>query len=327
MRRLTILIVAAAFSAIPARAQTKTEPNIVYGMFSGLALLMDVYFPAASNGHAIICIPGSGWHMPPGYDTAPLKERSVGVTTWRNLTNAGYTLFIINHRATSGFAYPAPVEDAQRAVRFIRANAGRFGIRSDRIGALGASSGGHLAAMLGTLDGEGDSADSDPVNRLSGKVQAVVTIYGAFDLKGIQTAAGAPAVSLLLGVRPSRDGVPASSAELRRFAAASPVSYITGDDAPFLLFHGDADQTVPVEQSRLMDRALKAAGVPVSFTVVPGGGHGPDFQFKTGDPRLPDVIGQATSWFDTHLKRSERSSRSRRVMTLNGGGAPLPRRN
>jgi acetyl esterase/lipase len=90
-------------------------------MYSGLALLMDVYFPSKSNGHAVVCIPGSGWNMPIGYDSAPLKQRIVGVSNWRSLTDAGYTLFVINHRATSRFQYPAPVEDAPRAVRFIRA--------------------------------------------------------------------------------------------------------------------------------------------------------------------------------------------------------------
>ena len=310
MRRITVAVGAVLLSAISTTAQTRTEQNVVYGMYSGLALLMDVYTPATSNGHAVICIPGSGWHMPLGYDVPPLKGRSVGVTTWRDLTNAGYTLFIINHRATSGFQYPAPVEDAQRAVRFIRANAKRFGITSDRIGAFGASSGGHLVAMLGTLDGSGDPADSDPVNRLSAKVQSVVAIYGAFDLKGIQTANGGPAIAMLLGVRPARGDAPPGSADSRRFSEASPISYITADDAPFLLFHGDADQTVPFDQSRLMQSALQKAGVPVSFVGIPGGGHGPDFQLKPGDSRLPDVVGQAAKWFDTHLRGSSTISRA-----------------
>jgi acetyl esterase/lipase len=277
-------------------------------MYSGLALLMDVHFPSTPNGHAVVCIPGSGWNMPLGYDAAPLKQRNVGVSNWRNLTDAGYTLFVINHRATSGFEYPAPVEDAQRAVRFIRANAKRFGISSDRIGAIGASSGGHLVAMLGTLEGTGDPTDPDPINRLSGRVHSVVAIYGAFDLKGIQTLNGGPAVAMLLGVRPAR-GTVLPPGDSRRFAESSPLSHVSSDDAPFLLFHGDADETVPFEQSTIMERALKKAGVPVAFVAVPGGGHGTDFLFKPGDPKLPDVVGQAVKWFDTHLRRTDRSSR------------------
>lgn len=304
-----LLVLITLLVTAPAMAQTKVEQNVVYGMYSGLALLMDVYVPAQSNGHAILCIPGSGWNMPLGYDAPPLKQRMVGASNWRGLMDAGYTLFVINHRATPAFQHPAAVEDAQRAVRFIRANANRFGITSDRIGALGASSGGHLAAMLGTLEGTGDPGDSDPVNRLSAKVQSVVAIYGAFDLKGIQTPIGGPAVALLLGARPARGTAPPNTAESRRFAEASPITHVTPDDAPFLLFHGNADQTVPFEQSRIMESVLKKAGLTVSFIPVPGGGHGTDFLLKPGDPRLPDVVGQASKWFDTHLKAAQRSSR------------------
>jgi acetyl esterase/lipase len=309
MSRVSALLIGCIALALPAYAQTKTEQNIVYGMYSGLALLMDVHFPAKSNGRAIVCIPGSGWYMPPGYDAVPLKQRRVGVTNWHSLTEAGYTLFILNHRATSAFQYPAPVEDAQRAVRFIRANAQRFSIDPDRIGAFGASSGGHLVAMLGTLDGTGDPSDSDAVNRFSAKVQAVVAIYGAFDLSHPQTAIGGPAVALLVGARPSGGGAPPTAIESRRFAEASPITYLTSDDAPFLLFHGDMDETVLFEQSRLMEAALKKVNVAVEFVPVPGGAHGLDFGFKPGDLRTPDVVGRAANWFDTHLRATKQSSR------------------
>jgi acetyl esterase/lipase len=308
MRRLLLSTwVIAAMMVIPATAQTKVERNVVYGMHSGLALLMDVYHSDRPNGRGIVCIPGSGWNMPLGYDAVPLKDRPA-VAGWRALTQSGYTLFVINHRATPAFQYPAPVEDAQRAVRFVRANARRFGVSADHIGALGASSGGHLAAMLGTLDGKGDQDDADAVNRFSAKVQSVVAIYGAFDLKGIPTVLGGPAVALFVGARPVRGSAPPNSADVRRFVAASPITYVTGDDAPFLLFHGDADETVPFDQSRLMDEVLKKAGVAVTFVPVPGGGHGENFLLKPGDPRLPDVIGQAAKWFDKHLRQDSRTS-------------------
>ncbi len=309
MSRVCALFAVVTALALPAHAQTKTEQNIVYGMFSGLALLMDVHFPAKSNGRGIVCIAGSGWNMPLGYDAPPLKQRLVGVTNWRALTDAGYTLFIINHRATPGFHHPAPVEDAQRAVRFVRANAQRFAIDPERIGAFGASSGGHLVAMLGALDGTGDPLDSDPVNRFSAKVQTVVAIYGAFDLKGIQTATGGSAIALLLGIRPARGAIPPNAIETRRFAEASPITHVTSDDAPFLLFHGDVDATVPFEQSSLMEAVLKKVGVAVEFVQVPGGAHGTDFGFKPGDSRMPDVVGRAAKWFDTHLKATRQSSR------------------
>lgn len=289
-----------ACSATTAYAQTRIDRNVVYGMYSGLALLMDVYYPNQPNGYAIIGIQGSGWNAPLGYDAAPLKDRG---SAWRGLTDAGYTLFAINHRASPRFEYPAAVEDAQRAVRYIRHNAKTFGINPDRIGAIGGSSGAHLAAMLGTLDGKGDETDSDRINRVSSKVQTVVAIFGPFDLTRVHTISGGPAVALFVGVRPTPVGTTPSGPEARRYAAASPITYVTADDAPFLLFHGDADQTVPVEQSQLMERALKTAGIPVEFITVPGGGHGQNFQLKEGDPRLPDTVGAAGKWFDKHLRQ------------------------
>jgi acetyl esterase/lipase len=123
-----------------APAQTRVESNVVYGMYSGLALLMDVHHPEKPNGYGILFISGSGWHASLSYEERPLKE---GVRDpfhgafFQPLVNSGYTVFAINHRAAPRFRHPAAVEDAQRAVRFIRYNAKRFGINPDRIGGVG----------------------------------------------------------------------------------------------------------------------------------------------------------------------------------------------
>jgi dipeptidyl aminopeptidase/acylaminoacyl peptidase len=82
------------------------------------------------------------------------------------------------------------------------------------------------------------------------------------------------------------------------------VTHVTADDAPMLLMHGDQDVIVPIKQSEIMERALKQARVTVAFIKVPGGRHGPNFQFPAGDPRLPDHLGEAVRWFDTHLQGS-----------------------
>ena len=96
----------------------QVETSVVYGMISGLALLMDVYRPDAPNGLGLIHISGSGWTAPLGLDARPLKESAHVQIEGRPLLEAGYTLFTINHRATPRFAYPDPVLDAQRAVRW-----------------------------------------------------------------------------------------------------------------------------------------------------------------------------------------------------------------
>jgi acetyl esterase/lipase len=163
-------------------AQARVDKNVVYGMYSGLALLMDVYRPAQPNGIAIVAIQGSGWYSPMRYDAAQLKASREVASHAERFAKAGYTVFAINHRQAPRFRYPAPIEDAQRAVRFVRFHASDYGITSDRIGAWGSSSGGHLVELLGTMDGKGDASDSDPVNRLSGKVQAVVALFAPSDL-------------------------------------------------------------------------------------------------------------------------------------------------
>src|SRR6266545_8110868 len=142
---------------------TQIERNVVYGMVSGLALLMDVYRPESSKGRGIVYINGSGWHAPLAYDAGQLKETPLGMPYIEAMVAGGYTVFAINHRQAPRFRYPAAVEDAQRAVRFVRHHAAPFGIDAAGIGACGGSSGGHLVSLLGTLSGEGNPSDIDPV--------------------------------------------------------------------------------------------------------------------------------------------------------------------
>ena len=118
--RLGPLVVAALVLcglSATASAQSRVDTNVVYGMYSGAALLLDVHYPARPNGFGIIFIPGSGWSAPLGYAAAPLKESNQVEMYVPSLIQAGYTVFVITHRATPTFRYPAPLEDAQRAER------------------------------------------------------------------------------------------------------------------------------------------------------------------------------------------------------------------
>jgi acetyl esterase/lipase len=302
---LGALLAAAAGAQAPAAA--RIDRNVVYGMVSGLALLADVYRPAQPNGIAIIAIQGSGWYHPMRYDAQPLKERREVVEHAGRFAAAGYTVFVINHRSAPRFRYPDPVEDAQRAVRFIRARQADYGLTSDRIGAWGSSSGGHLVELLGTLDGAGQPADLDAVNRQSAKVQAVVAVFAPSDLRTMFPAtARQGTVASLMGFAYQDPAGPTGARpedlESRMYREASPATHVDAADAPMLLFHGDQDEIVPIQQSELMEAALKKAGVAVRFTRVPGGKHGGNFQFPAGDPRAPDEIGAAVAWFDAHLK-------------------------
>jgi acetyl esterase/lipase len=298
-----MLLAALLASGIALAAEPSVETNVVYGTYSGFALLMDVYKPATPNGIGIVVIPGSGWYRDLTYDAPLLKQSPEFRQAVQKLNGAGYTAFVITHRASPRFHIPEITNDVQRATRFVRVNAARFGIRADRIGALGGSSGGHLASMLGTLDGKGDLAAPDPVDRESAKVQCVVAFYPATDLARITTPQGFIAISLATGVRPPAPNAPPASFPAKQYQEMSPVTFVTPDDPPFLLIHGDADAVVPLQQSEIMEAALQKAGVAVKLVRVPGAGHGIG---GTGWDKV-DWLGLMLDWFETRLRQTPAS--------------------
>lgn len=298
---LTVLAMVFLHASGSADAQARVDRNVVFGMYSGLALLMDVYYPENPNGYGIVFVSGSGWTRELSLDAAPITQTGQEDVYAIPLAEAGYTVFNINHRAAPRFRHPAHLEDAQRAVRFIRHHADEFGIDPDRIGAMGGSSGAHLVSMLGVMDGKGDPDDPSPINRESSRVQVVVVRAAPTDFRN---DAAAP----LFGFRDTagRQG----TVEFRQLEEASPVMYVTPDDAPFLLIHGDADPVVPFELSVAMQAALEEAGVSASLVRVQGGGHGPRFEATRiidgervrGLPQdPPDYIGAMIGWFDRYL--------------------------
>ena len=289
----TLLLAALATSLIQARVST----NVVYAMRGGLAMLMDVHYPERSNGFGIIFIPGSGWHAPLTYDTAPLKASGFAKLYVPPLTAAGFTVFVINHRAAPRYRYPAALEDAQRAVRFVRQNATRFGITAERIGGVGGSSGGHLISMLGVLDGDGDSAHRDPAERRSAKLQAVFARAAPTDLTRFDGRFSSASVASLLGMRLGQRNTP-ETIEHRTYWEASPAAHVSPDDPPFLLVHGTADDRVPYARSEEFAARLRADGVKADLLTIRNGGHGPTFPGST-DP--PDYLGAMVRFFKENL--------------------------
>ncbi len=308
MRVVMLCAILTAFaSARVEAAPAAVEKNVVYGMYSGLALLMDVYRPAKPNGAAIVAIQGSGWYAPMRYDAAPITSRTDVIAYAQNLADAGYVVFAINHRAAPRFRFPAQIEDAQRAVRFIRAHAGDYGVDPQRIGAYGSSSGGHLASLLGLMDSPGDPANADPVERQPAKVRAVVALFPPTDLRTLNTQRGLAHIALMgFQYQDPATRIPGAVREDEfeniQYALASPVTHVTRRrcaDAAHAWRCGRRGANRSVDDAR---SGLKAAGVEVRFIKVPGGGHGEDFRFAKDDPRLPDQFGETRRWFDAHLK-------------------------
>jgi enterochelin esterase-like enzyme/dienelactone hydrolase len=184
----------------------------------------------------------------------------------------GFAVASINYRFSQHAIFPAQIEDCKAAIRWLRANATTYNIDSSRIGVWGSSAGGHLAAMLGTT-GDVKEFDVGEHRDLSSRVQAVCDWFGPTDFTQMSKfpsnidhdAAGSPE-SLLIGgpVQQNRE----------KAARANPITYVTKDDAPFLIMHGDQDPLVPMNQSELLYDTLKKAGVDATFQSVKGAGHG-----------------------------------------------------
>ena len=188
--------------AEPELDAARVDRNVVYGMYSGLALIMDVYYPHNPNGYGIIQISGSGWTRPLGLDARMLNHQAHVVADSTPMLAVGYTVFTLNHRATPRFTYPAQVEDVQRAVRFIRYHADKYQINPDKIGAIGGSSAGHLVSMLGVLNGDEFPQDDSPINQVNAKVQCVIARAAPSDFIDGQDA------NYFLGFRERKEPLP-----------------------------------------------------------------------------------------------------------------------
>lgn len=207
----------------------------------------------------------------------------------------GYFGASISYRFSQEAKFPAQIEDCKCAIRFLRAKAKEFHIDPNRIGVWGESAGGHLAAMLGVTGDVKELEGSGGWEGYSSKVSAVCDWFGPSDLvKMVQepstidrTGTNCPEALLIGGP---------VLANKEKAMKASPVTYVTPDDPPFLIMHGDKDMIVPFSQSVHLFEALKEAGVEVTFVKLKGAGHGGK-GFAS-----PQVMRLVAAFFDYYLK-------------------------
>ena len=222
------------------------------------------------------------------------------------LACAGYVVAACEYRAVPN-KFPALLEDAKAAVRWMRAHASEFGVDANRIGLLGDSAGGYVVQMAGATNGE-KNWDVGEFKEVSSDVQAVVSIYGISDLTTIGEGIGnenvhasaAVTEALLLNGPAFKDFAGASvNADPQKAKAASPIGHVDGTEPPFLLMHGSGDKVVSPLQSKKMFEALLNKKVEAEYVLVRGAEHGdlPWYQ--------PSVISRVVNFFDRHLKRTE----------------------
>ena len=259
--------------------------DVVYGHKDGLALTMDVHRPTAESNQAVILFMVSGgWYS---RWTPPEKMRP----RFQPYLDEGYTMVAVRHGSSPRYSIPEAVSDVRQAVRFVRKNAERFGIKPNRLGVMGNSAGGHLALMLGTTGTDNAPDAKEELQRISSRVAAVVARVPPTDLR---VAVWESPESL-----PAYRGFPALNLPMAEAEQNSPLVHATADDAPALIIMGAEDKLVPAKHGRWIEAAFRQRGVTNKLIVIPGAGHG-----LQGAENRALVRRETIDWFDRFLVRA-----------------------
>lgn len=279
-RRLTRLVALSfvclllvAGTALFASAQSYPEPpstvtlrrDVSYGTVDGQSLVMDVVTPKVGKGPfpAVLCIHGGGW-------SAGHKKDMVGCAYM--LGQLGFVTTSIDYRLAPHAHFPAQVEDAKAAVRYMRRHAKELDIDPSRIGVVGSSAGGHLALFLGVTNNTepslslGSRTLDTRDQEVSSAVTAVVSLAGP--------------TSLSLPLPPTSEKIAerfigkSRSENPELYEKASPAHYLTAATSPILMIHGNKDELVPYNQATTMLAACKKTGVDAELITIADGGHG-----------------------------------------------------
>ena len=277
------LLCAGAGTALAADVNDpKIEPDVVYGHKDGLAMTMDVFKPASgASGAAVIFMVSGGW-----YSSWSPPERLVPL--FQPFLDHGYTMIAVRHGSSPRYSIPEAVADVRQSVRFIRLNAERFGVDSERLGVMGMSAGGHLSLMLGTTGDDGVADTEGGLDQVSSRVAAVVALVPPTDLR---VAVWESPESL-----PAYRNFPALDLSMNKAEENSPLVHVSSDDAPALVIMGGKDDLVPEKHGHWIDEAYDKAQVECRLIVFPDAGHGLE-----GAENQSTRIRESIKWFDKYL--------------------------
>ena len=288
MYRTTLAFIACLFFSLSSAAAQETGTvvkDIEFANVDGQSLKLDLYLPANPMGSSLVVwIHGGGWRA---------GSKNTCYISW--LSQYGYTVASISYRFTDVAQFPAQLHDCKGAVRWLRAHAGDHGYQVDRIAISGASAGGHLAALMGTTGGMkklegtvGGNLDQ------SSRIQAVADYFGATDFvlrsktqPSRANKEGSVVYNLLGG---------GADEKVKLAKQASAAYHVSKDDPPLLIFHGDMDKTVLLDQSQAIEKVYKQAGLPVTLHILAAEGHG-GTSFFVGDHATNLYL-----FLQTHLK-------------------------
>ena len=269
---------------LPPRPTYRIERNIQYGVAAGVNLRLDAYMPAGEGPFpGLLVIHGGAW-------STGIKEQLGRYA--RRLAERGYAAFAVNYRLAPAHKFPAQIDDCRDALRWLVAHAEKFHVDVDRLGAIGYSAGGHLSALLATEPTPRARLSADASTQQSAKTDqdfvrlSAIAIGGApCDFRDFDP--DSRGLAFWLGGK--RASIP------QVYAAASPAAFVTPDDPPTFLWHGDSDRLVPLANPTGFADLLKKTGVETEFRVVKEGGH----IYSAFDL---ESLEQAVDFFDKHLK-------------------------
>jgi acetyl esterase/lipase len=264
MRQLSLILLFASMSSL---LHAQTAPARTLNVYPGAAPgalghaeadrpTIDVYLPASNPTHsAVLVIPGGS------YSKVVADREGAAPAEW--LVERGVAAFVLHYRVAP-YRYPAPIADAERAMRLLRSRADEFGFSSDHLGAWGFSAGGHIASILATLFDNGVPASPDPVEHASDRPDFVILAYPVISMKA--EFAHADSRQHLLGLLSDPALVALLSAE----------DHVTPTSPSAFVFTTNDDDVVPSQNSMLFVAACQRAGVPVEFHMFEHGHHGVD---------------------------------------------------
>ncbi len=273
--------------------------DVVFGHKDGMALTMDVLTPEQGAKNIGIVLVSSGSWKSRKSDVIEDEYQRRRTEHWiQGLLRGGYTLFVVRHGSAPRYFVPDMPGDIRRAVRFVRLHAREYEVDPEHLGITSGSSGGHLALMAGLTADEGKPGDKDPVERISCRLQAVVAWFAPTDLLNWGTENGYKSIETF---RPGffQDVFGKVTNLEEQLKSISPIFFVTPDDPPLLLIHGDADRTVPLQQSQILKAKYESAGLPVKLIVHPGGGH-------SSWPGIMDQYPDVWTWIDSYLRKGSR---------------------
>jgi acetyl esterase/lipase len=271
----------------------RVERDIEYVTGGGIAQSLDLYLPEKRSDKPlplIVYFHGGGWYTG--------SKAGCPQTQW--LVPHGYAVASVEYRFSQFAIFPAQIQDAQAAVRWLRAHAKKYNVDSEKFGAMGGSAGGHIVALLGTSGGKKVFPPIGGNEEVSDRVQAVVDLYGPSNFVTVAGQARADSSIKFGEFNPYEQLIGGKvPGDREKCEAVSPMHYISKDAPPFLIMHGVLDQIVPYGQGETLAAALREAGGDIVFQKFPDSGHaGPAFV----RPVVTDLIA---AFFDKHLKGAD----------------------